>query len=57
MQEVYGPFEEIPFKLRDKFRYSLIIKAKNRVNCHKVLKKTIDDFHVSSSMRLVAILH
>jgi len=40
-QEVYGPFEEYPFKLRDKFRYSLIIKGKRSASCRKIIKEEV----------------
>jgi len=37
--EVYGPFKEYPFKLRGKFRYSLIVKAKKGYFLRKVIKE------------------
>jgi primosomal protein N' (replication factor Y) len=40
-QEVYGPFEEYPFKLRDKFRYSLIIKGQSTPECRKIIKEEV----------------
>jgi primosomal protein N' (replication factor Y) len=37
--EVYGPFKEYPFKLRGKFRYSVIVKAKEGYFLRKVIKE------------------
>lgn len=55
-QEVYGPFQENPFRLRDKFRYSLIVKTKRGLAYRKVLKEEIKKFRTFSSLNLSAIL-
>jgi primosomal protein N' (replication factor Y) len=39
--QVYGPFEETPFKMRDKFRYSLIVKAGESFTIRKEIKKAV----------------
>jgi primosomal protein N' (replication factor Y) len=46
-KEIYGPFEEKPFKLRDKFRYSLVIKAKNDFISRKIIKDEVKEFRTS----------
>lgn len=53
--DIYGPLEEQPFKLRDKFRYYLVVKTKNSVNARKDIKKALKDFR-SSSLKLAASL-
>jgi primosomal protein N' (replication factor Y) len=40
--EIYGPFTEQPFKLRGKFRYSLIVKSKVAQHVQEIVKKEID---------------
>lgn len=37
--ELYGPFKEQPFKLRGKFRYSIVIKAKDGYHLRKEIKQ------------------
>lgn len=37
--EVYGPFQEYPFKLRGKFRYSLVIKSKQNDFLQSTIKE------------------
>jgi primosomal protein N' (replication factor Y) len=39
--EIYGPLKEHPFKLRGKFRYTLIIKGKNRRQLWEVIKDEV----------------
>ncbi len=39
--DVYGPLKEFPFKLRGKFRYSLIIKSKKSSFLRQAVKKEI----------------
>ncbi|MDD3295902.1 MAG: hypothetical protein PHU64_00905 [Candidatus Omnitrophica bacterium] len=46
--QVYGPFKEEPFKLRDKYRYSLVIKAERNSCSRKAIKKEIVSFRASS---------
>jgi len=46
-KEVYGPFEEKPFKLRDKFRYSIIIKAEQTSQSREIVKEEIKGFRTS----------
>jgi len=53
--EVYGPLEEIPFKLRDKFRYSLIVKTKRNLACRKTVKEEIKDFRVSGGQIAISL--
>ena len=54
-KEIYGPFEEKPFKLRDKFRYSIILKIKKDSLSRELLKEEIKDFR-SSSMQVAVSL-
>jgi len=54
--EVYGPFQENPFRLRDKFRYSLIVKTKRDFSHRKALKEEVRNFRTGSSLHLAAIL-
>ena len=44
---VFGPLEEIPFKLRDKYRYSVIVQFKNRKRTLDVLNSVISGYHSS----------
>jgi len=37
--DVYGPLKEQPFKLRGKFRYSIVIKSKNEYHLRKEIKQ------------------
>jgi len=37
--EAYGPFKEQPFKLRGKFRYSIVIKSKDEYYLRKEIKQ------------------
>ena len=53
--EVYGPFEEYPFKLRDKYRYSLIVKTKRTHQARKAIIQGLNAVR-SSSLRLAIIL-
>ncbi len=55
-QQVYGPFEEHPFKLRDKFRYSLIVKGQRTSECHKIIKEEVLETR-ASHVQLAASLH
>ncbi len=52
--EVYGPFQEHPYKLRDKFRYSLIIKGKRDLVSRKMIKEEIKGIR-SSSFQLAVV--
>ncbi len=47
-REVYGPFEDKPFKVRDKFRYSIIIKAERTSQVRKMIKEETKGFRTSS---------
>ena len=46
--EVYGPLPEQPFKLRDKFRYSLVVKTKKNIQSRKDIKEEVSSFRTSS---------
>ncbi len=54
-KEVYGPFEEKPFKLRDKFRYSIILKIKKDFLSRELIREGIKGFR-SSSVQLAVSL-
>lgn len=53
--EVYGPFQEAPFKLRDKFRYALVVKAKQGYLLRKVLKQEMNSLRKSHLKAAVII--
>jgi len=54
-KEVYGPFEERPFKLRDKFRYSIIVKAEKTPRFRRMIKEEIRGFRTSSMQMAVSL--
>lgn len=54
-KEVYGPFEEKPFKLRDKFRYSIIVKAKKVSRFRRMIKEEIREFRTTSIQMAVSL--
>ncbi len=54
-EEVYGPVQEYPFKLRDKFRYSVTVKTDNNLKQRAIIKAKIDQFR-SSKVQLAAEL-
>ncbi len=54
-KEVYGPFEEKPFKLRDKFRYSVIVKAEQTPQSRGMIKEEIKGFRTSSIQMAVSL--
>ncbi len=54
-KEVYGPFEEKPFKLRDKFRYSLIVKTSKVSLSRKLIKEEIKNSRTSSIQLAVSL--
>ena len=54
-EEVYGPFEEKPFKLRDKFRYSIIVKAEQTPRSRGMIKEEIKGFRTSSIQMAVSL--
>jgi primosomal protein N' (replication factor Y) len=53
--EVHGPFKDEPFKLRDKFRYALIIKVKKGLAFRKAIKEELGTFRSSSVQLAVNI--
>jgi len=53
--EVYGPFEEKPFKLRDKFRCSIIVKAEQDSRSREIIKEEIKGFRTSSIQMAVSL--
>lgn len=53
--EVYGPFEEYPFKLRDKYRYSLTVKSNNNSLLRRVIKENILGLR-SSHIKLAVVI-
>ncbi len=54
-EEAYGPFEEKPFKLRDKFRYSIIIKAEQTPQSRGMIKDETKGFRTSSIQMAVSL--
>ena len=54
-KEVYGPFEEKPFKLRDKFRYSIVVKAERTPQSRRMIKEEIKGFRTSSIQMAVSL--
>jgi len=54
-QQVYGPFKEKPFKLRDKFRYSLIVKSEDTLSFRSAIKEVVDKARTSSIKLAVSL--
>ena len=54
-QDVHGPLKEFPFRLRDKFRYSLVVKTKRDSLSRKVITKEIESFRRSSVKMAVSL--
>ncbi len=54
--EVYGPSQEYPFKLRDKFRYAITVKTDRSLKKRKIIKERLDQFR-SSNLQLAVELH
>ncbi len=52
---VFGPLEEVPFKLRDKYRYSVVVKGQKRQKLVRELKSVVDTFRRSSYKLAVVI--
>ena len=53
--EVYGPFEEFPFQLRGKFRYSLTVKSKKGTELRKIMKEEVSKLR-SSGLKLAVVI-
>ncbi len=53
--DIYGPFKLQPFKLRDKYRYSLIVKAEKTLETRKIIKEKMNSFRLSSAHAAVII--
>lgn len=53
--EVYGPFQEKPFKLRGNFRYSIILKSKKDHLLRKILSEEIKSLR-GAHTKLAAII-
>ncbi|MBP7088245.1 MAG: hypothetical protein KBB01_02985 [Candidatus Omnitrophica bacterium] len=49
--QVYGPSEERPFKLRDKYRYGIIVKTSDKKKAIKLIKKDLEGLR-SSAVKL-----
>lgn len=54
-KEIYGPFEEKPYKLRDKFRCSIILKIKKDSSSREFIKEEIKGFRSPSIQLAVSI--
>jgi primosomal protein N' (replication factor Y) (superfamily II helicase) len=53
--DIYGPLKLEPFKLRDQYRYSLIVKAKKTFETRKIIKEKITSFRLSNAHAAVVI--
>jgi primosomal protein N' (replication factor Y) len=53
--DVYGPLKEHPYKLRGKFRYSIIVKSKEDKALRKSIKEIVSGFRTSSLQAAVVI--
>jgi len=53
--QVYGPFPEQPFKLRDKYRYTLVVKAKRNLRSRQLIKEEVNSLR-TSSIKVAAVL-
>ncbi len=51
----HGPLKEQPYKLRGKFRYSVILKSKDGMELRKIVKKIITDFR-TSHLQVAAVM-
>jgi len=54
--EVYGPLKEYPFRIRDQFRYALIVKTKKKPSARTVIKREITGIR-SSLIRVAVTVH
>jgi primosomal protein N' (replication factor Y) len=54
--ETYGPFKEQPFKLRKKFRYSIVIKSEDGYYLRKTIKELVQKIRTSSLKIAVIIM-
>ncbi|MEM7816790.1 MAG: hypothetical protein QXZ20_02650, partial [Candidatus Aenigmatarchaeota archaeon] len=52
---IYGPIEDYPFKLRDKFRYVIVVKSKKRTFLIDTIKREINKLK-SSSLKIAVKL-
>jgi len=52
---VFGPLEEVPFKLRDKYRYSVVVQFKNKRGVLEALNSVISGYRSSSYKLAVEI--
>ena len=53
--DVYGPLKEYPFKLRDKYRYTVIAKSKSNSDLRKAVKEETKNLR-SSYLKLAAVI-
>jgi primosomal protein N' len=53
--DVYGPLKEHPYKLRGKFRYSIIVKSKEDKALRKSVKEIVSGFRTSNLQAAVVI--
>jgi len=47
--EIFGPLEDFPFKLRDKYRYCLIIKSKSKLILREAVEEAVQHYRSSST--------
>jgi primosomal protein N' (replication factor Y) len=52
---VFGPLQEVPFKLRDNYRYAVIIKISKRDNSSRLIDSIISDYRGSSYKLAVVV--
>ena len=55
VKEIYGPFKEYPFRLRGKFRYTVIAKAKNGYVLRNIVKEQIGSLRSSHAQFAVIV--
>ncbi len=53
--DLYGPFKEQPFKLRGKFRYSIVIKSKDEYHLRKEIKEITRETRISGTQMAIVI--
>jgi len=53
--EVFGPLKEVPFKLRDQYYYSLVIKEKKSALLRKALSEELGGIR-SSSIKVAVVI-
>ncbi|MBD3264972.1 MAG: hypothetical protein GF375_07695 [Candidatus Omnitrophica bacterium] len=54
-EEIYGPHKEYPFKLRDKYRYSLVVKINGESDYGSRIRKIADSFSLGGTRLAIKV--